>query len=177
MDMKAVKSRFDAKWVEAAEPLPGMETCCWEWQGAKIGKGYGQFQVRPHKCKNAHRWAWRLYVGRLLDEDRVCHKCDNPKCVNPNHLFVGTPVDNGQDMKAKGRSLFGERNAKAKLTESDVFRIHALSTEGRSTRQIAKVFKVSQAQISRIVRGARWENVHKTIADARLSSKLKGPTP
>lgn len=167
---KVIKARFDAKWRENPDKTWN-GTPCWEWIGALIGKGYGQFQVRPNKDKNAHRWAWRIYRGRLLDEDRVLHHCDNPRCVNPNHLFVGSSSDNAQDMKSKGRHLFGERNAKSKLTANDVIEMHNLSKDGMSTYKIAGIFGVHQTIVSRILRGERWEHLYKALANIRKAAE------
>lgn len=161
------RERFDAKWKENAE------TGCWEWTGASIGKGYGQFQVRPHKCKNAHRWAWRLYKGDLPDAENVLHKCDNPKCVNHEHLFLGSKRVNALDMKSKGRHLFGERNSQSKLTEEQVLEIHELRRKGMSTRALAERFKISTATIPKILRGDKWEHVYTKLYGAPPSPRYQ----
>jgi hypothetical protein len=89
----------------------------------------------------------------------VRHDCDNPRCVNPDHLFVGTRRDNLQDMKAKGRHLYGERNSQAKLTNKKVREIRRLWGGGATQRHIAKLFDVAPITISRIIRGERWASV------------------
>lgn len=90
----------------------------------------------------------------------VCHSCDNPKCVNPKHLFLGTGKDNLQDMKAKDRHLRGVRNAKVKLDESKVNAIHDGLEAGESTYSLAKRFEVAQSTVFKIKHGKLWEHVY-----------------
>jgi hypothetical protein len=80
------------------------ETSCWEWQGTKDGHGYGTFSLGGGKSEKASRFSWQYYNGEIPDGLFACHICDNPPCVNPNHLFLGTATDNMQDMIAKGRA-------------------------------------------------------------------------
>jgi len=82
---------------------------CWEWQGARIHFGYGAFKLRGKSVK-AHRVAWELANGPIPSGLFVCHRCDNPPCCNPNHLFLGTHADNTADMVAKGRAVAGDRH-------------------------------------------------------------------
>lgn len=152
---KVLRERFEAKWKRDAK------TGCWLWQASFAGKGYGQIRV-PGTRRNvyAHRLSYELYKGPIPPGAQLLHSCDNPACVNPAHLSVGSSGDNHQDMKAKGRHLFGERNKQSRLTEKQVVALKAmLANSDLSQREIAQAFGVSQVQVSRIKRGLRWERV------------------
>jgi hypothetical protein len=88
-------------------------TDCWEWTAALNNIGYGMFRWASNKMRSAHRVSYELFNGPIPDGMAVCHKCDNPKCVNPEHLWTGTLKQNAQDMVAKGRSgrgMFGYKH-------------------------------------------------------------------
>lgn len=136
---------------------------CWEWQGAVfVTGGYGQIGWN-YKTLRAHRVAWILKRGKISDKILVLHKCDNPKCVNPNHLFLGTYLDNNLDKIQKGRTNRRERTSemkyKTKLTENDIKEIRNLIEQGISHRKIGGVFNVSHTTIGYIRRGERWKHV------------------
>jgi HNH endonuclease len=139
---------------------------CWIWTGAKHPTGYGYMHGentydadgRKHvRWIKAHRHSWALAHGRPVPDDLVvCHACDNPPCVRPDHLFIGTKRDNSQDAVQKGRSYDrrGLRNPNVKLSRKDVDRICKMYETGRWTQdQLAAKFGVAQAHISRIYRG------------------------
>lgn len=131
------------------------ENGCWTWKGAKLTNGYGAFSVGTKRI-SAHRFSWKIHYGDIPAGHVVCHKCDNPPCVNPEHLFIGTNAENQHDKATKGRSARGEKNPKSKLTEKDVFRIRELIDEGLSSRRIAEVFGVRHAAILTIKNGKNW---------------------
>ena len=128
---------------------------CWTWKGAKLTNGYGAFSVGIKRI-SAHRFSWNLHFGEIPKGMVVCHKCDNPPCANPNHLFIGTDAENQRDKKEKGRAARGEANNKAKLTEDDVREIRLMINQGLSSRVIASKFNVRHAAILTIKNGKNW---------------------
>jgi len=128
---------------------------CWEWLAYKDGySGYGQFGIHGRKWQ-AHRVAWILTYGPIPEGLHCCHHCDNPGCVNPYHLFLGTNRDNHLDAVRKGRLA-------TKLTEEDVHEIRKLYAEGERTQQeIADGFDISNVTVSDITRGKTWSWVDK----------------
>jgi len=137
---------------------------CWIWVGHRDQKGYGRIRTDPHSVGrghiHAHRAAWELTNGPIPDGFCVCHHCDNPPCVNPKHLFLGTKKDNTQDSIAKDRFTIGERNGMAKLTQKQVDQIRVLLSCGATQREVASWYGVSEANISLIKVGARWKRRH-----------------
>jgi hypothetical protein len=120
-----------------------------EWTGRTHPWGYGmQGPIL------AHRVAYEHAHGPIPDGLLVCHRCDNPPCCNPAHLFAGTPKDNMQDMARKGRSRLGSR---ARLTTEDVEAIRAACARGTSRRDLGQRFGVTSDHIGQIARGMRWK--------------------
>jgi uncharacterized Zn finger protein (UPF0148 family) len=136
----------------------GGEEACWPWTGALDTNGYGNFVMGSRHIK-AHRAAVMLAGGALLAGTFVCHRCDNPSCVNPGHLFCGTHRENMADMRAKGRSQTGERRWSAKLTEANVREARRRYAAGELQRTIAASFGVTQSAISEAVSGKKWRHV------------------
>ena len=143
--------RFEQK----VELIP-FTTCHW-WAGGLDTHGYGQFSV-DGKANLAHRVSYELYKGAVTDGLQVLHTCDQPLCVNPDHLFLGTHQDNMDDKVKKGRqsALIGERNPKAVLTEGDVREIRA---SGKSQKDLANEYGVGQTAISRVLLRQSWKHV------------------
>ena len=106
---KTIAECFWPKVKLADAPRPGMDTPCLEWQGYSDRDGYGTFES-GYKTVRAHRVAWELAHGPIPDGLHVLHKCDNPPCVQDEHLFLGTEADNAADRDAKGRQASGDRN-------------------------------------------------------------------
>ena len=129
---------------------------CWEWQESNR-KGYGCLWVN-RKYISAHRFSWILHHGEVPSQLQVLHKCDNPLCVNPDHLFLGTQDENTQDRVRKERSAGGiKTNSRGKLSKGDVVEINKL-LNSRLVKQveIAKAFNVSPPTINRISNGATY---------------------
>jgi len=132
-------------------------TGCLEWQGGKDKNGYGRVVVDGVTYK-AHRYAYQRTLGSIPEGMMVCHKCDNPPCCDPSHLFLGTVVDNANDMIAKKLSLTGERNHKAKANPHMVRQVRKLA--GIMTQhQLANTFGISQSSISKIILRHTWQDV------------------
>ena len=119
----------------------------------------------PHRKVRANRLAWELTQGPIPSGASVCHTCDNPACVRPSHLFLGTHSDNMRDASAKGRlrnyqgGVPGEQNGNAAVSEADVREIRRLRHDGVSGREVARRYGLSPAQVSRIHTGRRWAHV------------------
>jgi hypothetical protein len=150
---------------------------CWTWTGQRGPSGYGKFAYRSAGRRTharAHRVMWELENGPIPDSLFVCHHCDNPACVRPDHLFIGTPKDNTQDALMKGRLRTGPMPIESvrrgvdtnnvKLTEEKVLEIRSLASTGLSQSTIANRFGVKQAQVSAIVTGRSWAHVQVGIA-------------
>ena len=134
---------------------------CWFWTAYLNNKGYGVFRLNG-KDQKAHRVSYKLNIGKIPKDLFVCHHCDNPGCVNPKHLWVGTAKDNAHDMIKKGR-LFtprGEKCGLAKLKNKDIQKIRDFYYEkGKSQQEISYLFGVSQVAISLVTRGKTWTHV------------------
>ena len=138
---------------------------CWEWIAAKGPHGYGNLTVNG-KSSRAHRVAWELCNFAIPDGYIVMHVCDNPSCCNPNHLVLGTTKANTKDMMVKHRGGFhknraiGERNCRAKLTESAVKIIRKEYLSGRANQyELADRFGVTQTAISSVIKNKTWRHV------------------
>lgn len=145
-----------------------VEGDCWVWTAARNRQGYGQFwDPRRRTMGLAHRFAYENYVGELSRHrfqsgssgDVVCHRCDNPACVRPDHLFLGTQRDNMQDAVTKGRIRRspGARNGRAKLSPGDVAQIRSSATGRYGERsRLARQWGISTGHVSKILNGSAW---------------------
>jgi DNA-binding transcriptional regulator YiaG len=118
-------------------------------------KTYSAFMLN-RKSRLVHRHIYEQCFGEIPDALCVCHKCDNPKCINPEHLFLGTINDNVKDMVEKNRQAKGEKNSSAKLKEQDITKIRKLYKKGLSTRKLAKLFNVGKSTIFCVVSKKTW---------------------
>ena len=164
---RPVKDRF----FEKVKKSPS----CWEWVGPKNNKGYGTMTVGSRtdgtrSYKFVHRISWELHNGPIPEHDSthgtcVCHKCDNPSCVNPDHLFLGTHSDNMADMAVKGRAskeptYIGENHPIAKLDDSKVRQIRKYHSAGACTQLwLAQVYGVSNRTIANVANNEYWKHV------------------
>jgi hypothetical protein len=140
---------------------------CWEWKGWKNKGGYGYFSFDGFKYA-AHRHAYTLRNGSIPHGLMICHKCDNPSCVNPDHLFAGTNGDNVRDAYLKKRRNpvpidsmpRGDNCYLSKLTEKDVIDIKKMFNDGKRNTEIAKIYGVIHQTISCIRNNKTWKHVH-----------------
>lgn len=139
------------------------KTGCWLWSGTKSRFGYGSLFIKG-KSFSAHRISYSLFVGEIRDGYYVCHTCDTPACINPKHLFLGTPSDNIRDCVRKGRHIFpdnsGENCATSKLRSDQVLEIRKMVSQGLLKKgQIAKLFSVHPSTITQIIQRGSWKNI------------------
>lgn len=144
-------------WSKVAKATPD---ACWEWQGGRNRGRYGTFPVNRRNVI-ASRYSWELHFGPIPDGMQVCHKCDNPPCVNPNHLFLGDHLANAHDRDAKGRHksgppLVGELNPNAKLSNDQRREIVRRNLAGESKKSLAKEFGVARFAVQRIIACRTW---------------------
>jgi len=155
-------------WFWKGARLVHDATSCWDWQRSRGSHGYGQFYEERGKPLLAHRYAWTITHGAIPHGKYVLHRCDNKKCVRPDHLFLGTQADNMADMNAKGRhgkvALRGEQNPRAKLNIEAIQHIRANFIAG--TRQqpgnallFATKYGVARALIYAIAARKIWRHV------------------
>jgi len=150
-----IQERFEDKYI------PVTECGCWLWiaKTKKFSNGnYGIIWL-DDKWKYAHRVSWELTHGKIPDGLDVLHKCDEPSCVNPSHLFIGTQADNNLDRDRKGRQVAprGIHNGNAKLTDEQVVFIR---NSKESSIQLSKVVGIASSGIRKIRRGEAWRHVH-----------------
>lgn len=149
-----VRERF-----ELYLPSPRESEECWPWQGHCHKRGYGRFHVANRVgeyplSRFAHRIAWQIYHGPVPYGLKVLHKCDNPPCVNPSHLFTGTGSDNSQDMVSKGRGPAQQIKADLAARLIEALALHRQGVI--SISQIARDFSVQRRSVQRINEGRAW---------------------
>ncbi len=137
---------------------------CWEWQRGRFPKGYGRVALPRHgndtqPQEGAHRIAWLLTNGPIPDGLWVLHRCDNPPCCRPDHLFLGTLQDNVDDMVAKGRHRLGRHEPRRKFDLTFVVAIRQRAAAGESHRSIAASVAVNRRTVDRIVARRRYADV------------------
>lgn len=146
-------SEADERFWPRVEMGPG----CWEWQAARGVQGHGQFAISKKNRVYAHRYSWEFHYGPIPCGMVVRHRCDNPPCVNPDHLVLGTQLENIQDAVSRSRTRRGERSGVAKLTDQAVAEIRRRfvrhSPRRTNARDLAPEFGVSPSHIRAIAAG------------------------
>jgi hypothetical protein len=133
---------------------------CWLWHGAVSAQhGYGLLRIRRGKLMLAHRFSFELHNGPIKDRLCVLHTCDNRRCVNPNHLWLGTRTDNAADREQKRRGTYEEDHPMARLNRQQVWDIRKFRALGVSTHALADVYGITRAYVSAVVRRESWKNV------------------
>ncbi len=165
--MSDILNRIDLRFEYVSDHMARhiiTDSGCWEYQGNKKPTGYGYITLSiagldPRKRKYyAHRISYAYHHGIDPGDKCVCHRCDNPSCINPDHLFLGTDADNARDRVMKGRSApqSGHRNHNSRLTEDQVEEVVNLIVQGKSNKMIADILPVTHSQVSLIRVGKSW---------------------
>lgn len=159
MPSPTLAGRFWAKVIRSDEG-------CWDWSGSKDRHGYGRISLGGKRGPiwEAHRVSWLLHFGEAQAGLEVCHRCDNPACTRPDHLFLGTHGDNMRDAVAKGRNAppplhVGTDAAKAKLTPELVTEMRRRRAAGESTANLAKAYGINVSSAKRIIARRYWRAV------------------
>ncbi len=143
--------------------VSGGPDACWLWTASKRpGKwGYGQIGAggKYGRPLRAHRVAWELTNGLIPNGLFVCHRCDNPICCNPAHLFLGTPSENTKDMVSKARHAHGESASYSRISESQAREIKKRALLGENQRILAREFGVGRPYVSKIKNGHKWGHI------------------
>lgn len=160
----SVEERFNSKVVRS-------ETGCWLWTGCKDNHGYGQLAIRQGLKIRSHRISYELFVGEIPEGQFVLHKCDNPACVRPDHLFLGSQKDNMRDMDQKDRRKLpqarrGSENARAKFTDEEIITLRSRHASGETFSELARECGISTTNMSRILRGERYRSSGGPLATA-----------
>lgn len=155
------RERFERWWKE------DQETGCWNWQGKLLDTGYGQFNLNGDRPVLSHRAAWLIYRGEIPHNPNsaygtyyLCHTCDNPQCVNPDHLFLGDQQSNMNDKMAKARHNYGisrgVNHGNAKVSEGDIRTIRA-SADSLTT--LSKRYGLAKSTVAAIRKRETWKHV------------------
>lgn len=131
---------------------------CLEWTGSVVRGGYG-YIIRKRKKIMAHRYWYELHVGPIQPGEVLCHRCDNPRCIEPKHLFIGSQAENISDKVRKSRQARGEKIATAILTAEQVVALRQEYAEGARQVDLASKYGIHQTSVSLIVRRKNWPHI------------------
>lgn len=151
-----VRTQSDKFWSRVKR---GKSTECWPWQGELNSMGYGRLSTGGRKRRVrilAHKLSLELHGIVCPPNKIILHSCDNPKCVNPQHLRIGTMLENADDARQKKRNNYGERNGMARFTEDQIRNMHALRRNGSLLREIATMYGTGKHYVGQIISGRRW---------------------
>ncbi len=159
--IEAKRSVADPRYFWAKAAVSDNAEKCWEWQAGLSETGYGVATavIDGVSYQRAHRLAFYFATSHHPGEQFVLHKCDNRRCINPSHLFLGDHNDNMADMNAKGRRALGEDSGRALLTTNDVVQIKSQLQQGRMQKEMADIFGVSPSTVNAIAKGRNWRHV------------------
>lgn len=146
---------------------------CSNWTAALGTAGYGHFRL-DGRCQTASRVSYLLAYGEIPDGLHVCHTCDNPACVNPGHLWLGTNDDNNRDKMDKGRQAKGEAAGRAVLTESDVIALRDAVRAGATINQAVRKFGFPHCTVYSAVYGVTWKHVPGALPQPRVEMDMLG---
>ena len=160
------KSEYDYLRFWSKVNVTANDDLCWEWQAYLNKNGYGAFGING-KSYLSNRVAFEYSNGYLDKDICVLHKCDNRKCCNPKHLFLGTRVDNNNDKVRKGRAqrLFGDINPNSKVTEKDILPIKELINSGLTYTEVGRRYNISKVQARNIYKGRSWRHLNMDTHD------------
>ena len=153
--IERIKKRFEEKVVK--------KDGCWDWNGYFDKDGYTLLHSganhKGFKERRGHRISWLIHYGNVPEGKKVCHKCDNPRCTNPEHLFLGTTLENNQDKTKKGRGNIGSKHGNSKLNEYQVMEIKKLINMGVCSTRIMSDYGISRMTVSSIRLNKTWKHV------------------
>lgn len=135
------------------------QTGCWEWQKNIQMNGYGHMK-HSGKTRSAHRISYEMHHGEIPIGAYVLHRCDNRRCVKPDHLYLGTAKDNALDMKAKRRHSHGEQSTSSKVTEAQVLEMYELFDGGMGSIRVSRKFDICTTQAWHIKTGKSWAHLY-----------------
>jgi hypothetical protein len=129
---------------------------CWVWTGFMNGAGYGLYDPIGRQRRLTHRYSWELHNGSIPKGMHVLHRCDNPPCVNPDHLWLGTHQQNMEDKAKKGRCRRGKGNHHSKLTVEKVLEIRAMRAAGATIKELRALFGLSSGGVTGVIYRKSW---------------------